>query len=280
MQPSNREREVDVAYALETSPCVVGAYALAVPASAVDHPDALQFGVVLRPYTAKAVASTHYALLQGTNHDVTGRVLYANADWPLSRLFAHGRRLLVEPHERHEARARFLVRAAENVRQWRLEEEAMVAALERAFETGGGEAHIRVSLQSGEFEVVPDPFGSEKLPPARVLVIDRDPSTPEALRRLGEVEVVLPSDGWMALEHLLRGDFDLVLCALKFDDWSGAKLYSMAAKGHSEVARRFAFVASEAQIEVEVPPSRRSRVLSRPVNVDEVRKLIARVRRT
>ena len=84
----------------------------------------------------------------------------------------------------------------------------------------------------------------------------------------------------MALEHLLRGDFDLVLCALSFDDWSGAKLYSMAAKGHSEVARRFAFVASEAQIGVEVPPSRRSRVLSRPVNVDEVRKLIARVRRT
>ena len=142
-----REREVDVAYALETSPCVVGAYALAVPPSAVDHPDALQFGVVLRPYTAKALASTHFALLQGTHHEVTGRVLYADADWPPSRLFAHGRRLLVEPHERHEARARFLVRATENVRQWRLEEEGMVAALERAFETGGGEPRGREALR-------------------------------------------------------------------------------------------------------------------------------------
>jgi hypothetical protein len=279
MPIATREQEVDIAYALETSPFVVGSYALSLPASAVEHPDALPFGVAVRPYTPAALASTHFALLQATHHGVAGRVLYANADWPPSRLFTRGRRLVVDPHERHEARARFLLRSTENVRRWRLEEQAMIAALERAFERGGGEAHIRVSLQSGEFEVIPDPFPSEKLPPARVLVIDRDTETVEVLRQLGEVEVVAPQDGWVALEHLLRGDFDLVLCAFTFGDWSGAKLYSMAAKGCPDVSHRFVFIARKAEVDAAPPSSALSRVVSRPVDSDTVRRLVAQLRR-
>jgi hypothetical protein len=41
----SRENETDVAYALEASRYVVGAYALNLPPSAIDHPDALPFGV-------------------------------------------------------------------------------------------------------------------------------------------------------------------------------------------------------------------------------------------
>jgi CheY-like chemotaxis protein len=275
-----RETEVDVAYALEASSYVVGVYALHLPASATNHPDALPFGVLLHPYTGRSLASTHFALLQATNHTVTGGVLYADAHRLLPVPFRGSRNLVVEPHERHEARARFLQRSAETIREWRLEEEAMAQALERAFAEGANEAQVRASLQSGEFEIVPDPFPSEKLPPARVLVIDRDATTVNALLTLGEVEVVTASSGWDALEHLLRGDFDLVLCAVSFDEWSGAKLYSMAAKGHPDVARRIVFVANESAVASAGTSSPAlARVLSRPVDADAVRRLIAERRR-
>jgi hypothetical protein len=275
-----RQTEVDIAYALEASTYVAGAYALHLPASAIDHPDALPFGVLLHPYSGRALASTHFVLLQATNHAVTGRVLYADAHRHLPGPFQGSRLLVVESHERHNARARFLKRSAETMRDWRLEEDAMAEALERAFAEGGNEAQVRASLQSGEFEIVPDPFPSDKLPPARVLVIDRDESTVNALLTLGEVEVVTASSGWEALEHLLRGDFDLVLCAVSFDEWSGAKLHSMAAKGCPDVARRFAFVANEMAVaSVRSSSPALARVLSRPVDADAVRRLIAERRR-
>jgi hypothetical protein len=280
MRLPKRETEVDVAYALEASSYVVWSYAFDLPSSTLAHPDVLLFGVQLRPYGGRSLASTHFALLQATSRAVTGRVLYADADQLLPRPFDGSRPLVVDPHERHDARARFLVRSAETVRDWRREEDAMDEALAQALEQGGNAAWVRASLQSGEFEIVADPFPSEKLPPARVLVIDHDERTVNALLTLGEVDVVTASSGWDALEHLLRGDFDLVLCAVSFDEWSGAKLYSMAAKGHPDVARRIVFVANESAVaSVRGSSPAMARVLSRPVDADAVRRLIAERRR-
>ena len=230
MPRPSREDEVDVGYALEASPVVRGVYALQSPESALDHPEIHHFGVVLRPYTGESLASTHYALLQATNYEVTGRVLYAGA-MGLPRVVEEGRLIVVEPHERSAARARFLQRTTETAREWRLEEQAMAEALRAAFENRTFGAPIGASLQSGEFEIVKDPFPSEKLTPARVLVLDRDEATMRALATLGEVEVVTASDGWAALELLVEGDFpSRVLCALSFEGWRGSKLYSMVAK--------------------------------------------------
>jgi DNA-binding NtrC family response regulator len=140
-------------------------------------------------------------------------------------------------------------------------------------------APIGASLQSGEFEIVKDPFPSEKLPPARVLVLDRDEATTRALATLGEVEVVTASDGWSALELLVEGDFHLVLCALTFDGWRGSKLYSMVAKARPEMAARIVFLAMEADVAAAPPSSALGRVMARPVDPDAVRRLIARVQR-
>jgi hypothetical protein len=279
MPRPSREDEVDVGYALEASPVVRGVYALRSPDTAVDHPDAYHFGVVLRPYTGESLASTHFALLQATNHGVTGRVLYAGqvalGAVALPRVIEEGRLIVVEPHERGAARARFLQRTTETTRQWRLEEQAMAQALQAAFENRTFGAPIGASLQSGEFEIVKDPL--EKLPPARVLVLDRDEATTRALATLGEVEVVTAPDGWSALEMLVEGDFHLVLCALSFDGWRGSKLYSMVAKARPETAARIVFLAMEADVAAAPPSSALGRVMARPVDPDAVRRMIARV---
>ena len=124
--PATRDQEVDIAYALEVVPHVVGVYALALPPSAQNHVDATPFGVVLRPYTGEALASAHFALLDASSYEVTASIAYADA--ALSRLFQDARRLVVEPGERDAARSRFLERSSANLHVRRLEQAAMAEA--------------------------------------------------------------------------------------------------------------------------------------------------------
>jgi len=152
-----RQQEVDIAYALESSPYVLGVYALTVPASAWVTDDALPFGVVLQPYTGESLASSHFALLHATSYAMTGRVLYADGACQRSRLFENGRRLTVDPTERDAARSRFLEASVENVRLWRLEEQAMAKALQASMNQGGIGPEVRLSLRSGVFELKKPP---------------------------------------------------------------------------------------------------------------------------
>jgi hypothetical protein len=86
-----REQEVDIAYALEAVPSVVGAYALALPPSAVAHVDAQPFGVLLRPYTGESLAAAHLTLLDASSYEVTA--------WVSEEDFRLVRTLLRRPRE-------------------------------------------------------------------------------------------------------------------------------------------------------------------------------------
>jgi len=214
--PASREREVDVAYALEGLPHVAGVYALNSPPAAAEGPDALEIGVVLQPFTGEVLAAVHFALHCATSHDVAGRILYTDSNHTPSRIVWSGKKLTVDPSERDAARARFLERSAESVRVWKLEEEAMAQAIQRSFERRSG-GEVRVSMQSGVFEVVGDPFREEKArPPVRVLVIDRDPVTTWMLRSMPErFELFMHMDAFGAVEEVLKGSVDLVVCGVE-----------------------------------------------------------------
>jgi hypothetical protein len=275
-----REHEVDIAYALEAVPYVLGVYALALPREAVDHIDALPFGVVLRPYTGEALASTHFALLDASNYGITAWVAYADGGCALSRLFQDGRRLIVEPHERDAARSRFIVRSSENIRVRRLEEVAMAEAFERSFEAGDIGTEVRLSLKSGVFELLPDPFPTEKLPPATVLLLDDDPRTADILRQLGEVEVVAAADTWAALAHATERAFDLVLCSRTFDERPAEELSSMLSSTCRHLAGRIVILGADLGAPGSSSnPAPRTGVLTRPLTSDIVRRLIARLRK-
>ena len=278
--PPTREQEVDIAYALEAVPSVVGAYALALPASAVAHVDAHPFGVLLRPYTGESLAAAHLTLLDASSYEVTAWVAYADADCSLSRLFGGGRRLTVEAAERDGARSRFVERSSENIRKRRLEAVAMADAFERSFRAGDFGTEVRLSLKSGEFDLLPDPFPTEKLPPATVLVLDDGPGTAEVVSQLGEVELVTAKEIWVALALATERSFDLVLCARTFDERPAEAISTMLSSARRELIGRIVLLGRED--DVLGPSSRapaRSGVLTRPLTSDIVRRLLRRLRK-
>lgn len=274
-----REHEVDIAYALEAVPAVLGVYALALPVSAVDHVEAHPFGVLLRPYTGEALASTHFVLRDASSHAFTASVTYADGDFALSRLFRDGRRLVVEPAERDAARSRFLERTSESIRGRRLEEAAMAAAFLRSFEAGDIGPDVRLSLESGVFEALPDPFPTERLPPATVLVLDDDPATADIVRQLGEVEAVTSRDIWAAIDLATERTFDLVLCGLGFDGHPGWKLSSMLKTARPSLAGRTVVLGLRQGLDALPGSGPKPMLITRPLNADIIRRLIARLRR-
>lgn len=121
-------------------------------------------------------------------------------------------------------------------------------------------------------EVAGDPFEERR---RRVLVADADPSTIAAVRSL-DVETVIVSDGWAAVDAILHDDVDLALVPLAFPDGgdpSGPKVHRLVRASRPELAARIVFVASP-RVGAEAPPSAAGRVLSRPVSADAVRALL------
>jgi CheY-like chemotaxis protein len=274
-----REVEVDVAFALERLPAVVGVYALSplLSAELAAHPDAVIFAVALRPYTITNLVEAQYAVLAVTSYDTCGRMLYVNAEGALPTPMRRARLIKMGDVERKGAPARAAERAVDAQRLRRLEEAAgqraaMAAELQRVLTNL--DAPIAVSFQSGIFEVVPDPFPSPFVIPPRILVADDDATTVTSLRTLESVDIVHVTDGWSALEQLVEGDFDIALCAVVLGDWSGAKLYKMVAKQRPKMAARIVFLAARAAV-AEAPPSTSlGRVLSRPVDPSAVQRLL------
>jgi hypothetical protein len=270
-----RELELDVLCAMERLPFVTQCLTQDDPG-----PDAVRFAIVLRPFTIRHLVEAHYALLAATSHDVTGRVLYVDPDNRTPPMLARMRAVGGSESERALARARADERARDALWMARLEEAAIArSALEEGLRRREEPlVPILASMQSGVFEIVPDPFPSPKVEPYRVLVVDPDPTTAGPLRALPRVEVMVLDEGWTAVEALVAPDsrFDLVLCAVTFSGWSGAKLYRIVAEARAEVAARIVFVADKATVERAPPSSARARVIARPVDPERVVALLER----
>ncbi len=81
----------------------------------------------------------------------------------------------------------------------------------------------------------------------RVLVIDDEASVLKIIRRmLRGYEVTTSLGGRDALEHLLNGEFDLVLCDVMMPEYTGVDLYERMAKDRPEMSKRFMFVTGGA----------------------------------
>jgi CheY-like chemotaxis protein len=274
---SSRALDVDVLYALDRLPFV--AQVLARDDATAD---AARFAVVLRPFTIRQLVEAHYTLLVATSHDVTERVLYVDADGYAPPMLARMRSLAASPAERDAARARAEERARDASWVQRLEEAAaarttMEDGLRRQTANDSPLTPILSSMQSGVFEIVPDPFPSPKIPMRRILVADEDLSIAEALRALPRVEVTHVEDGWAALDALTATDqppFDIALCAVALPGWSGAKLYRLVAEARPEAASRIVFLADRGAVDAAPPSNARGRVLARPVDPAAVRELL------
>lgn len=306
MEPQvGRETEIDLAVAVEGLPFIEGVYRLSPSAIAVDHPDVLLFGVVLSPWGIPELVKTHTAIVSALDgYEAAGRILYVDGARDEPRPMWRARRIAVGPVEREGAslrikknRARAAARtdAASEIR--RLEEmratfQALADKATRELEGHvrptaraaaapyrTGQPRVLVTSLDGVLGVVADPFPELRL---RVLVVDEDPDTAEAVRALSRVEVEVAEDAWSAVETLTAPDarFDLAIVSLVFPnapEMSGAKIYKMVRASRPELASRIVLVASGSAVAEHgdrPPSSTQARVLARPVTAESLRPVL------
>lgn len=152
-------------------------------------------------------------------------------------------------------------------------QEELQALVEGAFDV----AAVVVQLDGTEMEVVDEPFAQESAPTTaakRVLVIDDDLETARALARSSEVEAIVVSDGWQAIDAISANAFDLVICAVIVGELTGAQLFRMAVKARPEMAKRFVFLANESAVASARPETVGVRVVARPLELATVRRLL------
>ncbi|WP_428267898.1 hybrid sensor histidine kinase/response regulator [Haliangium sp.] len=81
----------------------------------------------------------------------------------------------------------------------------------------------------------------------RVLVIDDEPAVLRVIRRmLKDYDVTTCLGGQEALDHLLHGNFDLVLCDLMMPEYTGMDLYERTSTERPDMVERFLFVTGGA----------------------------------
>lgn len=297
---------IDLAVAVEGLPFIEGVYRLSPSAIAVAHPDVLLFGVVLSPWGISELVKTHSAIVSALDgYEAAGRILYVDGARDEPRPMWRAKRISVGPVEREGAsvrikknRARAASRNDAGSELRRLE--AMRATFQALADqaTRELEGHVRPTARAaaapyrtgqpvvvmtsldGVLEVVADPFPELRL---RVLVVDEDAATAEAVRALSRVEVEVADDPWSAVETLTAPDahFDLAIVALVFPDvpeMSGAKIYRMVRASRPELAARIVLVASGSAVAEHgdrPPSSTQARVVARPVTEESLRPILA-----
>ncbi len=113
-----KEREIDVAFALEGVSCVVGVHAL----RGVRDGDAYDFAVEIRPRTGLTIAEAHYRLLLVLSQAECGRVLLVDADALAPMPMRQAERILLTASQRDAAAARALGRVEGIARRYEREE--------------------------------------------------------------------------------------------------------------------------------------------------------------
>jgi hypothetical protein len=302
----SRELFADVEVAVVGLAFVQGVYELQPHPAARAHPEALLVGIVLSPYTLRSLVQVHYAVLAATEDcQLTGRVLYVNAEQPMPFPMRGAIRVTPSAGERQRAKERVEERAqrvGSSAKATAAELEAIESAFEELVARAAHDPRATQPLPAGSpyrpeepptskdqtfkwpisagfrpgaiLEVVPDPFPSPRR--KRILVADEDPTTSAALSTLQDLEVVHVSDGWSAIDELVGGAFDLAICALKLGEFPGVKIYRVVAKSRPEVASRVYFLAEHETIAQAPPSSAQNRILPRPLSAGTVASLLSK----
>ncbi len=118
----------------------------------------------------------------------------------------------------------------------------------------------------------------EAEPPApvrRVLVVDDDPATAMLLASTGsELEVVVTSDEWEAVDRVTEHDLDLVVCSVTLRTRGDTPFYRFLWNARPDIKRRFVFIARADSGPASGPAS--GSVVERPITRDVLTKLIDR----
>ena len=118
----------------------------------------------------------------------------------------------------------------------------------------------------------------EAEPPApvrRVLVVDDDPTTAMLLASTGsELEVVVTSDEWEAVDRVTEHDLDLVVCSVTLRTRGDTPFYRFLWNARPDIKRRFVFIARADSGPASGPAS--GSVVERPITRDVLIKLIDR----
>ncbi len=109
----------------------------------------------------------------------------------------------------------------------------------------------------------------------RVLVVDDDPTTAMLLAATGsELEVVVTSDEWEAVDRLTEHDLDLVVCSVTLRTRGDTPFYRFLWNARPDIKRRFVFIARADAGPASGPAS--AAVVERPITRDVLTKLIDR----
>lgn len=111
-----------------------------------------------------------------------------------------------------------------------------------------------------------------------ILLVDDDELVRTSVRRvLAKHDVTTESDGAAAIEKIVAGDYDLVLCDLMMPGKSGMEVYHEVVARRPELAKRFVFISGGASTEeaerfLEEHATER---LDKPFGMDSLRRLVA-----
>jgi hypothetical protein len=109
----------------------------------------------------------------------------------------------------------------------------------------------------------------------RLLVIDTGDASTGRLTELQNVEVVRASDPWRALDLVRETSFDLVVSALAVGEVRGVQLYRLAITARPDLKERFFFLTARENRDTAPASAALSRVLTSPLDPDEIRNLLA-----
>jgi two-component system NtrC family sensor kinase len=152
---------------------------------------------------------------------------------------------------------------------------------------GPGGAHFRLVLPAANGDIperpAPEPRAMPQREGARALVVDDEAGVRSLVARLLErrgYEVTQAEDGEVALGHLERADFDLVLCDVRMPRLSGRMLYASVEARHPDLAARFVLMSGDT-LSPDVAAFARERaitLLTKPFTAKELDDVLDRLR--
>jgi PAS domain S-box-containing protein len=126
---------------------------------------------------------------------------------------------------------------------------------------------------------------SRPLAGRRVLVAEDEPLVLDLFSRLLEQDgatVTLARDGEEAWQRILESDFDLIVADLRMPNLDGRALYERVADEKPSLLRRFVFATGDLvrRESLEFLEGIPNRILAKPLDVDNVRRVLAQVARS
>lgn len=126
--------------------------------------------------------------------------------------------------------------------------------------------------------VTTEPNGNA--PSAHILLVDDEPSILEVFARILSkqgYQVDTAQDSTNALEHIQKGDYDLVLCDIQMPDMNGVELYYRIQETRPDMLSRLIFISGDSVDErtQEFIRSVPNRLVNKPLGINDLIKIVS-----